>query len=396
MKHPEIPANEAERLSELYSYDLLDTVPEQAYDDIVAIAAGICGTPVSLISLVDKDRCWFKAKVGLEQTEAPRQIAYAAHAINSPHEPTVIEDALADERFCDCPLVLANPPMRFYVGTPLVTDTGHVLGTLCVIDHQPRKLNDGQIQILKRLAKQVVAQFDLRKKVNEVNLLNKQLQDAYQEMEAFSYSVSHDLKAPLRNIKGFSELLLEAFVEQLDEDGQVLFQSIIQSTHKMENIIKDIMDLSKINRSELSTEQIDITQICTSIIDEIPHRDRYVVKITPKIFAEGDKKLMSTLWRNLISNAFKYSSKVNNPVIEIGQQPFHGTTLFYIKDNGTGFDMTTASNIFQPFQRLHGDSEFEGNGIGLAIVKRIVQRHKGKIWAESELGKGATFYFTLT
>lgn len=395
MQQPLIPSNELARLKALYSYDLLDSVSEQSYDDIIAIAAGICDAPVSLISLVDKDRCWFKAKLGLEEQEAPRAIAYAAHAINTPNEPTIIEDALADERFHDCPLVLEDPPMRFYAGTPLVNEAGHVLGTLCVIDHKPRKLKITQIDTLKRLAKQVVAQFELRKKVNEVKLLNQKLENAYKEMEAFSYSVSHDLKAPLRGIRGFSELILEEYIADLDEDAQSLFQEIMQSVDKMDEMIKDIMNLAKISRLELSATQIDLSQCCEAIIKEQPNRISYEVQIAPNMVMEGDEKLMKTVWRNLIGNAFKYSSKTLNPRIEIGQKNLDGQNVFYIKDNGAGFDMTTSGKMFNPFHRLHGEVEFEGNGIGLAIVNRIIKRHHGKIWAESEVGQGAIFYITL-
>lgn len=395
MEQPKIPTNEADRIQALYSYNILDTVPEQSYDDIIAIASSICDTPISLISLVDKDRCWFKAKLGLENQETPREIAYAAHAINVPDEPTIIEDALTDARFFDCPLVLADPPMRFYVGTPLVTKKGHVLGTLCVIDHQPKKLKDTQISTLKILAKQVVTQFELRKKINEVNQLNQKLQIAYDEMEAFSYSVSHDLKAPLRGIKGFSELILEEYRSNLDEDGQELFKEIIYSVDKMDGLIMDIIDLAKINQQDLVPTEINLSELCQEIIQEHPDRADYQIEIAPNLFVLGDAKLMKIVWRNLIGNAFKYSSKVDKPIIRIGQEILSGTTVSYIKDNGAGFDMETAAKIFHPFHRLHGESEFEGNGIGLAIVKRIINRHEGKVWAESKINFGASFYFTM-
>ena len=395
MKHPVIPTNEAARLKNLYSYQLLDTLPEQSYDDLVSIAANICKTPISLVSLVDKDRCWFKAKFGLNQSEAPREIAYAAHAINQPDEIMVVEDALKDERFFDCPLVLDDPPMRFYVGTPLVSNQGFALGTLCVIDKVPRQLTPEQIQTLKKLANQIVAQFELRKKMLEVEQLNNQLNAAYQEMESFSYSVAHDLKAPLKGMQGYIQLLQEEYIGQLDVDAQEMFKEVVASANKMENLVADIMHLSKVTRDTLQLDDINLTNLCLVIIQDLAIAEDYTIKISSNLTTYGDKRLIKTAMTNLIGNAAKYSSKVADPIIEIGQTRHKDQSIFFIKDNGVGFDMATAANIFKPFTRLHGESEFEGSGIGLAIVDRIIKRHNGRIWAESELGKGACFYFSF-
>lgn len=395
MQYPTIPTNESARLRNLYSYQLLDTLPEQSYNDLVSIAANICNTPISLVSLVDKDRCWFKAKLGLDQSEAPRKIAYAAHAINQPDEIMVIEDALKDERFFDCPLVLDDPPMRFYAGTPLVSDDGFALGTLCVIDKVPRQLTAEQIQTLKKLANQIVAQFELRKKMLEIEQLNNQLNTAYQEMESFSYSVAHDLKAPLKGMQGYIQLLQEEYIGQLDEDAQEMFKEVTASTNKMEDLVADILHLSKVTRDTLQLKIINLTDLCLAIIHNLMLPDNYIIKVAPNLSAYGDERLIKTALTNLIGNAVKYSSKVARPTIEISQTCYEDQSVFFIKDNGVGFDMSTAANIFKPFSRLHGASEFEGSGVGLAIVDRIIKRHNGHIWVESKLGKGACFYFSI-
>lgn len=395
MESPPIPKNELERLRALYSYNLLDTLPEESYNDLVAIAASICNTPVSLISLVDKNRCWFKAKIGLEQTEAPRNIAYAAHAINYPDGITIIEDALQDERFVDCPLVLDDPPMRFYAGTPLLSSEGYALGTLCVIDHQPRKLNETQISSLKKLARQVVSQFELRKKMNEVHELNTKLNDSYKDMESFSYTVSHDLKAPLRGIRSFTDLILEDYAEELSPDVKEMFQLVHFSAIRMDDLIESTLDLAKIVGKTPKIAHIDLSEIVTKVIDELVIPSHYSIKVEPNLMVFADAKLMRTVLDNLIGNAVKYSSKVEQPQIEIGQTIIKKTPTFFIKDNGVGFDTKHADSIFKPFKRLHGDSEFEGTGIGLAIVDKIIKKHGGKIWVDSTIQQGTTFYFSL-
>lgn len=394
-KNPIIPTQEAIRLRTLYSYNLLDTLPEQSYDDLVSIAANICNTPISLVSLIDKNRCWFKAKFGLEQTESLRNIVHTAQAINNPNEVMIIEDALQDERFHDCPLLLNAPPICFYAGISLVTNDGFVLGTLCVIDKVPRQLTSSQIQTLKKLANQIVAQFELRKKMIEVKQLNEQLNTTYQEMEFFSYSVVHNLKAPLKGMQGYIQLLKEEYMDKLDDDAQEMFSEVLASSIRMDELVTDIMHLSKITRETLQMKMVNLADFCVDIIRTLALPKQYTINISPDLMAFCDERLIKTALTNLISNATKYSHKVINPTIEIGQTNQNGQTVFFVKDNGVGFDMATAANIFQPFCRLHGASEFEGSGIGLAIVDRIIKRHNGKIWGKSELGKGANFYFAL-
>lgn len=178
MMLPPLPTNEADRLRELQSYDILDTLPERVYDDAVALASFICGTPISLVSLVDGDRQWFKARVGLDAAETPREVAFCAHAILQPDRPLVVEDTALDERFADNPLVTGAPRVGFYAGVPLVTPGGVALGTLCVIDHSPRKLTPDQTSALMALSRQVVEHFVLRRNV-------KTLEDAVLQYETY-------------------------------------------------------------------------------------------------------------------------------------------------------------------------------------------------------------------
>jgi len=390
-----IPHHEVERLEALYRYKLLDTLPEKAYDDIISIAAQVCNVPISFISLVDNDRCWFKAKSGLDQEEAPRSIASASHTINQPLEIMVVEDTLADKQFQNCPLVLQNPPLRFYAGTPLVTPDGYAIGTLCVVDNVPRTLNAGQVNTLKILAKQVINQFELRLKMQEVRQLNNKLKESYQDLESFSYSVAHDLRSPIKNIHGFLSLLKEEYGNHFDDLGKELLRNIELAYTNMSGAIDSLWKLSNIGSQNLKISHTNLTNICKEVLASNHPLDRYETHVQAGMQVHGDPALLKIAVENLVVNAVKYSSQKEKPFISIGQLHQNGQALFYIKDNGVGFNDTKAKSIFKPFQRLHTVDEFEGMGIGLSIVHKVIKRHGGKIWAESKPNKGATFYFTL-
>ncbi|MDH3785387.1 MAG: GAF domain-containing protein, partial [Acidobacteriota bacterium] len=183
MKVAPLPANEASRLAQLVEYDILDTMPEQAYDDITFLAAWICNTPIALVSLVDGDRQWFKSKVGLDATETSRDLAFCAHAIHNPDEMLIVPNATKDDRFADNPLVKEDPSIRFYAGAPLKTSDGCALGTLCVIDREPRELKPGQQKALGALSRQVMGQLELRKAVGDLKRKSADLRKYQERLE---------------------------------------------------------------------------------------------------------------------------------------------------------------------------------------------------------------------
>jgi PAS domain S-box-containing protein len=225
-----------------------------------------------------------------------------------------------------------------------------------------------------------------------------QLEAANKELESFAYSVSHDLRAPLRAIDGFSKFVLEDYESKLDTEGKRLLNLIRTSTQKMDQLITDLLDLSRVTMNELNYSAIDMTQMAISIFNETAQDDtknniRLTVDQLPG--ANGDPAFIKQVWINLISNAIKFSSKKKIPVIKIGGKIENNTTTYFIKDNGAGFDQAYVHKLFGVFQRLHTSDDFEGTGIGLAIVQRIINRHGGKVWAEGKGGKGATFYFSL-
>jgi light-regulated signal transduction histidine kinase (bacteriophytochrome) len=232
----------------------------------------------------------------------------------------------------------------------------------------------------------------LRKAVLDLKVVNK-------ELEAFSYSVSHDLRAPLRSIDGFSQALLEDSLEQLDENGQDYLNRIRAATQRMGQLIDDMLTLSRVTRSDMSKESVDLSHLARRVCQDLQqsYPDRTVeIEIQSGLIAHGDVRLLQVVLDNLLNNAWKFTAKQAKAKIEFGAiEQEDGITAYFVRDDGAGFDLAFIDKLFSPFQRLHGMREFPGNGIGLATVQRIVHRHGGKTWAIGALEQGATFYFTL-
>jgi light-regulated signal transduction histidine kinase (bacteriophytochrome) len=217
-------------------------------------------------------------------------------------------------------------------------------------------------------------------------------------LESFSYSVSHDLRAPLRSIDGFSRLLLEDSAEALDPSARDRLKRIRAAAERMGELIDALLDLSRFGRSELRTERVGLSTLANHIANQLcrsqPER-RVRFSIQPRLAVRGDWRLLRILLENLLGNAFKFTSRSDPSHIEFSSTEQNGERIYYVRDDGIGFDMEYAGKLFTPFQRLHSRSEFEGTGIGLATVHRIITRHGGRIWADAAPSRGATFYFTL-
>ena len=234
----------------------------------------------------------------------------------------------------------------------------------------------------------------------EKRVINRtaQLSASNKEMETFSYSISHDLRAPLRSIAGFSELLMEENRESIDCSHMEYLERINQSAIKMDHMISGLLDLSRVSRTEFKKQAVNLSQLCEKIIQELPVRTskrKVKFKITPDICAVGDERLLVILLQNLIQNAWKFTRHKETTEITFASTEKNGRTMYYIKDNGIGFEMDDYHTIFDPFKRIHQDVDFEGHGIGLATCRKIVERHHGEIWAEAQANEGAVFYFTL-
>jgi light-regulated signal transduction histidine kinase (bacteriophytochrome) len=226
----------------------------------------------------------------------------------------------------------------------------------------------------------------------------KELEQANKELEAFSYSISHDLRAPLRAIEGFSKALLHEYGEKLDEQGSHYLDRVRAAAHRMATMIDGLLKLSRISRAPLRRERVSLTELARGAAAALRERDpsRSVsIEIAGEVQAYGDGRLIAIVFENLLGNAWKFTANQPQAQIVVGQENKGNETIFFVRDNGAGFDMAYADKLFAPFQRLHDEREFEGTGIGLATVQRIISRHGGRIWAEAEAGKGATFRFAL-
>jgi light-regulated signal transduction histidine kinase (bacteriophytochrome) len=221
---------------------------------------------------------------------------------------------------------------------------------------------------------------------------------ANRELESFSYSVSHDLRAPLRSIDGFSQALLEDYGGQLPEDARNFLQKVRSAAQRMAKLIDDLLELSRISRVPMERKSIDVSALAQGIAEELQQAEpgrRVSFQIAPRLDAQGDPQLLRIALQNLMGNAWKFTSKQQQAVIQVGRQNGAEPPPFFVRDNGAGFDMSYAGKLFGAFQRLHAVTEFPGTGIGLATVQRIIHKHGGRVWAESEVDQGATFYFTL-
>jgi two-component system sensor histidine kinase/response regulator len=260
-----------------------------------------------------------------------------------------------------------------------------------------------RLQILNLLLSTYEAAIQRNRELNrtkdELQTVNAALETANKELESFSYSVSHDLRAPLRSIDGFSQALLEDYMDKLDDEGKDYLHRVRASTQRMAELIDDMLNLSRMTRSEMRLEQVNLSAIARTIAAELqrfePHR-RVQFVIAEEVVANGDSGLLKVALENLIGNAWKFTGKHLDARIEFGITSHNGNSAYFVRDNGSGFDMAYAGKLFGAFQRLHDAREFPGTGIGLATVQRVIHRHGGQVWAESEVGKGATFYFTLS
>jgi PAS domain S-box-containing protein len=259
------------------------------------------------------------------------------------------------------------------------------------VSERTRELRDSQLALLNLVD-------DLNQTSRGLAFANDALDAVNKELAAFSYSVSHDLRAPLRSIDGFSNALLEDCEDKLDDDGKKYLERIRWATQNMGRLIDDMLNLSRVTQSEFRQEQVDLSKMVHEIIDTNQQKNPLngmTVNIQEDIIVQGDQRLMHIAMTNLLDNAWKFTGKQEHPQVEFGAIVKDGERIIFVRDNGVGFDMNYAGKLFGAFQRLHRSDEFPGTGIGLATVRRVMNRHGGQAWAESEVGKGATFFFTL-
>jgi light-regulated signal transduction histidine kinase (bacteriophytochrome) len=227
---------------------------------------------------------------------------------------------------------------------------------------------------------------------------NEQLAQANRELEAFSYSVSHDLRAPLRTVSALTHAILEDLREQIDDRTHDHIRRVLAATARMSDLIDALLELARIHRAPIGRHRVDLSQLAAVVLDELARRDpvRAIgLDIAPGLVVDADARLMRILLDNLLGNAWKFTTGVDRAQIDVGREHRAGEVVYFVRDNGAGFDMSQVERLFMPFQRLHGDSVFAGAGIGLATARRIVERHSGRIWAEGAIGRGAKISFTV-
>jgi len=386
------------RLKNLDSYDILDTLQEADYDNITAIAAEICNTPIALVSFIDDKRQWFKSHYGIDETETPKELSFCAHAINDENNIFIIQDTRTDDRFKNNPLVTDNPKIVFYAGVPLKSANGLPLGTLCVLDNKPNLLSKGQQKSLMALSNQVMNLLELRKSKSSLNKALSALEEKNLELERFAFIAAHDLKSPLLNISSLAELFLEDYKLQIDTDGIELLEMIIKSSDNLKELINGLLDYSK-SDTILKHKKSDINlNTMVSEIEGLFNYDHNLSLVLNSTLTQIviNKTAVSHILINLVSNAIKYNDK-SEVKIELGISETPSHYEFYVKDNGPGIDAKNHSKIFNIFEKVAKQDRFgrEGNGIGLATVKKIVEKLDGQIKVESKLGNGATFIFTI-
>lgn len=391
---------ESERLKDVKRLQILDTLPEKDLDDITKLASQICGSPVSIISIIDKDRQWFKSKIGVDINETPRDIAFCNYTIQQSNDVFEIEDTTKDSRFIDNPLTKGKNPFLSYTGIPLISERGFAIGTLCTIDHKPKKLTTDQKESLKILATQVVRIFELRRTNLELNSASKELKKRYEELELFAGVVSHDMKSPLANIV----LTIDTLKKKLeltdvnDPTISTYLQYLKNSAQSMGGYIDGMLAYYKsdhANNSEI--ESIKLRPFVKKIIEMLDVEHSVEIKLPPKgIKIHMNRTALGQILLNLIANSIKYNDK-EAPVVSIDYIENDESLELIIADNGSGIPAENQDKIFELFNNLNSYDRYgkKGTGIGLATVKKIVRSLEGKISVTSKLGEGTSFTISI-
>ncbi|CAN5762487.1 ATP-binding protein [soil metagenome] len=443
MSKPRDTIRESERLKQLKSYNILDTITEKDYEEITFMASIICDVPIALISFVDKDRQWFKSHKGLSVTETLREYSFCSRALDQPTDSFIVEDSRLDDRFKDNPYVTGSPNIVFYAGIPLINELGYGLGTVCVIDNKPRVLTDQQLTGLKILSNQVMNLLQLRKtnedliiakqqleiqnkilddngkelvemvenlvssRVEEVAAQNIELEKMNKELQAFTFISNHDLQEPLRKIQSFVSLISEREAKKLSPKGQEYLLIITKAAERMRALIRDLLAYSRVTETKMIFEETSLQNVVNEIKFDLKAEiaEKYIhiavmqdcnLKVIPFQFQQ--------LIYNLISNSIKFSRPDVQSFIKIycelntgahfDNNKLLATEKYFcinVIDNGIGFNNEYNEKIFEPFQRLHPKQTQKGTGIGLTIVKKIVENHKGIISAHSDENSETSF-----
>lgn len=390
--------SDLDRIKTLIDYNILDTPPEEMFDDITAIASAVCGMPVALISLLDLERQFFKSTHGFKRRETPIEDSFCKLAIETPEDIFIVEDARIDSRFKENPLVVDDPNIVSYYGIPLNSKSGVTYGTLCVIDNKVNVLTEQQKEILKKLSKQVEHLLELRKNNYLLAVYQEKIERYSSDMEEFAYLAAHDLKSPIRAIDSFVKLLDKKHKSIWDERDEKYVSFIVESTTKMNNLIHDLLEYSKSTFSIENETKFDVKELITDIFRRLTYdsTDKKPELICDEMPIITNSKIAFTLlFHNLISNGLKYQNKNSTPLIKVHFKENVTHWIFSVEDNGIGIKEDYFQLIFKPFKRLHNALEYQGTGLGLAACVKVIDKLQGSITVDSKLDKGTTFTFSI-
>lgn len=390
--------SDLERIKTLIDFNILDTSPEEMFDDITAIASAVCGMPIALISLLDLERQFFKSNFGINERETPIEYSFCKSAIEYPKDIFIIEDARNDIRFKDNPFVVNDPNVVTYYGVPLNSKSGVAYGTLCVIDNKVNVLTEQQKDILKKLSKQVEYLIELRKNNYLLAEYQVKIEKYSKDMEEFAYLAAHDLKAPVRGIESFVKLLDKKHKNIWDEKDEKFISFIVESTTKMNHLIRDLLEYSKSNLNNINETKFNLNELVFDVFRRLTYD---ITEKKPQLICDEmptithSKIAFTLLFHNLIGNGLKYQNKNSTPIIKVSFKENTTHWIFSVEDNGIGIDKEYFQLIFKPFKRLHNNSEYQGNGLGLAACAKIIDNLKGSITLDSTVGTGTTFLLSI-
>jgi signal transduction histidine kinase len=383
---PPIPDNEAERLADLYAYEILDSDPEEPFEDIAGVAAFICGTRWARVTFVDAQRQWIKAVLGMSRGDTPRDEAFCPHTIVAPDGVMVVNDAAGDERFRGNPNVVGDPRIRFYAGSAIRAESGRPVGTVSVLDPEPRALEADQLEALKKLSRLASGQLELRRLLTGERRLVEELRDLDRRKVEFQASVAHDFRTPLTSIKGYAELLCEGQVEPV-----VALEMIERATDQLLKLIDSIG-----GDQRFAPETLDLRELARATIGLVqPAAEasgvaiRLLGEATPVV---GDSHLLALVTDNLIGNAVKYSPG-GTVEIEVFADGDHAG--IEVRDTGVGIPPAELERVFERRYRASTAEGVEGTGLGLAVVREIVEQHGGTVAAKPNAGGGTIFRATV-
>ncbi|MFN3926894.1 MAG: ATP-binding protein [Pseudanabaenaceae cyanobacterium] len=396
------PANELQRLAALRRYDILDTEFEKNFNDLAEIAAYICGTPIALISLVDEDRQWFKARVGIDVSETPRDLAFCAYALLNQQELLIVPDATQDPRFADNPLVQNDPQIRFYAGAPINTPDGYCLGTICTLDRQPKQLTPQQEKALSILANQVISQLELRLSLKKLTQANEELAKLNRSKDKFFATLAHDLRLPFNGIIGLAEVIANEpeslTLEELREYGGYIYESSLEAF----KILNNLLEWSIYQSGGLSYKPTYFSLNATvkkviGLLGSLAEKKKIHLQLDmpENVQVCADERMIYSVLQNLIANALKFTPAGGTVTVKAYVQD--SSIYVHVIDEGVGIDPEILSKLLQGEQghSTEGTGWEAGSGLGLTLCRQFVEKNGGKLLAQSQIGAGSEFIVIL-